>query len=181
VSSGIDVFIYLITNKINDKKYVGLTTKGISQRISEHISAGTYIGKALRKYGLQSFDISIIDSANTIDTLREKEKYWVKCYNSKFPNGYNLTDGGDGRLGYRTTEKTKQLMSRNRKGRIPWNKGLTKEVDNRLGGRKLTEEHKNKIRQSLLGHRVKETTIAKIRDTKKRKSQLYRKLGSIDG
>lgn len=147
---------------------MGLTTRTIKKRICEHVSYGTYIGKALAKHGISAFDISIIDEANTIIVLYEKEKYWIAHYGCKHPNGYNLTDGGDGRLGYKTTDETKQLMSRNRKGRIPWNKGLTKELDSRMN-RLMTEEHKDKIRRALLGHTVTERTRLKISESQKGK------------
>lgn len=161
------MIIYKITNLINNKSYIGLTLKDVTKRVAEHIYTKYPLGKSLRKYGLQSFNISIIDSAETISDLYEKERYWIKLYDCKNPNGYNLTDGGDGKLGFKASEETRQKMSKDRMGRIPWNKGLTKETDKRIIPRKPTKEHKEKIRQSLLGHKVTEETKRKIRETKK--------------
>jgi len=48
------MIIYKIKNNINGKVYIGLTTKDVSKRISEHIAENkSYIQKALNKYGLQ--------------------------------------------------------------------------------------------------------------------------------
>jgi group I intron endonuclease len=91
------MIIYKIENNINRKIYIGLTTKDLSRRISEHVAENkSCIQKALNKYGIQSFTISVIDHAESRDILCEKEKYWINYYDCKVPNGYNLTDGGDG-------------------------------------------------------------------------------------
>ena len=67
------MIIYKIENKINGKIYIGLTTKDLSHRIAEHIRENkSYIQKALDKYGLESFAISIIDYADSIEVLKEK-------------------------------------------------------------------------------------------------------------
>jgi group I intron endonuclease len=93
----VEMIIYKIENNINGKIYIGLTTKDLSKRIAGHIAENkSYIQKALNKYGLQSFTVSVIDSAESREILCEKEKYWIQHYGCKAPNGYNLTDGGDG-------------------------------------------------------------------------------------
>lgn len=91
------MIIYKIENNINGKIYIGLTTKGLGKRIAQHVIENkSYIQKALNKYGLQSFTISVIDEADSKEVLCEKEQYWIKFYDCKSPKGYNLTDGGDG-------------------------------------------------------------------------------------
>jgi group I intron endonuclease len=90
------MIIYKIQNKINNKIYIGQTKYDVSARIREHISSRAHIGNALRKYGLQSFDVSVIDSANDREVLSDKEIYWICFYDCKHPNGYNHTDGGEG-------------------------------------------------------------------------------------
>jgi group I intron endonuclease len=94
------MIIYKIENKINGKIYIGQTKYTIEKRIYSHLRANSFIGKALRKYDIQSFDISIIDNATIKEVLNEKEVYWIKFYNCKSPNGYNLTDGGEGTSGH---------------------------------------------------------------------------------
>ena len=88
--------IYKITNKINGKSYIGLTDD-IKRRISEHKSKGDttnlLIDHVIKKYGKNNFTYEILEECS-LDQLEEREKYWIKFYNSK-ENGYNLTDGGD--------------------------------------------------------------------------------------
>ena len=75
---------------------------------------------AIRKYGWNNIAWDIIDNAETIEELNEKEVYWIKYYNTyiglKNANGYNMTEGGGGTLGYHHSEESKKLMSENRKG-----------------------------------------------------------------
>lgn len=64
--------IYKIENKINGKIYIGLTKKQLSRRIASHIgNPASHLGKALRKYGIESFSIGVIDHADSFDMRRE--------------------------------------------------------------------------------------------------------------
>ncbi len=109
--------IYLIINLINNKKYVGQTTKTIKQRWDRHIKSNTNfpIHNAIRKYGKDNFVISEIDSSDNLDKANWKEVYWGLFYNSIFPNGYNL------RLGDRKTiyvsDAIKEKISKSNTGR----------------------------------------------------------------
>jgi len=87
--------VYLITNIVNNKKYVGITTRSIDSRFEEHCKADSLIGKAIRKYGKDNFTIEIIAETTSKEDTVEKEIYYISNYNS-FENGYNLTIGGDG-------------------------------------------------------------------------------------
>lgn len=87
--------VYLITNKENGKKYVGITRRSVQERFKEHYKADSLIGRALRKYGLNNFHIETIDNAMSEPELFEKEIHYIDQFKS-FGNGYNLTNGGDG-------------------------------------------------------------------------------------
>lgn len=92
--------IYKITNTINNKEYIGQTTRNISERWREHKSKsnpsdGTYLHNAIAKYGHENFTIEEID--NCVDSLlNDKEIEWIVIANTYYPNGYNLTSGGEG-------------------------------------------------------------------------------------
>lgn len=88
----------MITNNANGKKYVGITTRSLSERFEEHCNANSYLGSAIRKHGRDNFVIKIIDIASNHKELNEKEKSWIKKYDTFGENGYNLTLGGDGML-----------------------------------------------------------------------------------
>lgn len=93
--------IYKIENKINGHCYIG-QSKNIQKRWKDEINASknsfdsSYnypLSKAFRKYGIENFSFQVIEECS-INELNEKEKYWIKKYNS-YNNGYNQTLGGD--------------------------------------------------------------------------------------
>ena len=104
--------IYKATNKINGKVYVGQTVRSLAERMAEHIRHDhTAFDKALRKYGLDAFDVEEIDSAASVEELNQKEIYWIGFYNCVVPNGYNMCDGGGNTKGFHHSEASKQKMS----------------------------------------------------------------------
>ena len=102
---GINIgLIYKITNDINEKIYIGMTTRTLEKRKADHLNAcfdpakreyGYKIYKAIRKYGVEHFKFSIIEECDNED-LPRKEKYYIKLYNSVI-DGYNETYGGKGK------------------------------------------------------------------------------------
>jgi len=91
--------VYLICNKTNNKKYVGQTSKTLGDRIAMHIwqskNQRGYFHKALSKYGIENFDIQIIDVCDNKSSLNEREIYWINHFGSNNRDlGYNLTKGG---------------------------------------------------------------------------------------
>lgn len=91
--------IYLITNTVNNKVYVGQTIQELSKRFNAHCchsksdnSVNMRIKRAIHKYGRDKFCISLIEEC-PIHLLNERERYWISYYNS-YNNGYNLTPGG---------------------------------------------------------------------------------------
>ena len=91
--------IYLITNDVNSKVYVGQTIQTLNKRFNGHCcysksdrSANMYIKRAIHKYGRDKFHISLIEDC-PINLLNNREKYWIDFYDS-YNNGYNLTKGG---------------------------------------------------------------------------------------
>ena len=99
--------IYKITNLINDKKYIG-QSNDIERRFKEHHSDPFQKSKpsyncifyqAIRKYGIKNFSFEILELCK-IEELDNKEKYWIKYYNTYIGwencQGYNMTIGGSG-------------------------------------------------------------------------------------
>jgi group I intron endonuclease len=93
------MYIYKITNTINNKVYIGQTIRPIKDRFNRHISDSlnniidTHFARAIRKYGADKFDIELIDNATDQNELTLKEQYWIRYYNSNNSKyGYNETD-----------------------------------------------------------------------------------------
>lgn len=91
--------LYCITNKINGKKYVGITKQGADRRFRQHINDAkrykTVLHKAIRKYGPESFSLEILCKARSYDELIRMEKETIESLGTMHPNGYNMTYGGD--------------------------------------------------------------------------------------
>lgn len=94
-------FIYKITNKINNKVYIGQTQKTIEERFKAHIQkakqhTNRYLYDAMNHYGYNNFSIEQIEECPNF-LLDEKEKYWIAFYKSNQKQfGYNMTAGGGG-------------------------------------------------------------------------------------
>lgn len=92
-------YIYKVTNKTNGKIYIG-QTNNFEKRKREHLSDKRNnhqaFKRALNKYGEEGFEWEVIDKCTTKEKINEKEKYYIKYYNSKVPNGYNIANGGEG-------------------------------------------------------------------------------------
>ena len=93
-------YIYLVSNNVNDKVYVGQTRRPLKKRWYDHVFNSTHeervslIDRAIKKYGKENFKISVIEEVKS-EKLNERERYWISYYNSN-KIGYNITIGGEG-------------------------------------------------------------------------------------
>ena len=92
-------FIYKITNTINSKSYIGQTIQNVKERFYQHCAtkcskavSNMAIHRAIKKYGKSNFTIEVIEEIDSAN-LNDRERYWIKYYNS-YNNGYNSTKGG---------------------------------------------------------------------------------------
>lgn len=130
-------YIYLITNKINGKKYIGQTRcYDINKRWRHHktkdrYTIGKYLLAAYNKYGLINFKFQIICICFDEDVNKYEIEY-IKKYNSFAPNGYNLTKGGECQRKIKT-------------------KNISTNYPKRKKGDPMTEEQKEKISKAMTG------------------------------
>lgn len=101
--------IYLITNSINDKVYVGQTIQSVSKRFSSHKSSAKAgqagaLYNAMRKHGVENFQVEILEDNIKASALDCAEIEYIKKYNS-FKKGYNNTIGGEGTSFYDFTDE----------------------------------------------------------------------------
>lgn len=94
------MLIYKATNIVNNKSYIGLTTRTLQERKLEHLrhikTENTYFHRAINKYGKDNFLWEVIDdTSSSIKELKEKESYYIHHFNTLAPNGYNITTGGE--------------------------------------------------------------------------------------
>ena len=101
-------YIYLITNKINGKQYVGKTENTIDERWKEHCNDYTKercekrpLYDAMLKYGIDNFEIKELEYLKEGGKiLSDREIYWIEKLGTYGHNGYNATKGGDGKTLY---------------------------------------------------------------------------------
>ncbi len=135
--------IYKAVNKINGKSYIGKTVQDLLIRKKQHEYSydNSYFHNALKKYGVNNFNWSILCNVNSESCLNDKEKYYIKKYRTFIDfdncNGYNMTLGGDG--GGVPSKEALRRLSDALKGRPSPNKGTV-----------FSESFKRKVSNSIL-------------------------------
>ena len=93
--------VYVHINKVNGKRYVGITSRKPKTRWGNGNDYGAYFYNAIQKYGWDNFEHIVLCSKKSEREAKNIEKYLIKNWNTKSPYGYNCTDGGDGTLGFK--------------------------------------------------------------------------------
>ena len=105
-----EIKIYLITDTTTGMKYVGQTSKTIERRFKQHAqSKKSFIGKTIQVHGRENFTIELLEVCKTLEQANEREKYYTAKLNTLYPNGLNLTEGGD--HGARSEETCRKLSA----------------------------------------------------------------------
>jgi group I intron endonuclease len=87
-------FIYLTTNKIDSRKYIGQKT--FNRGWKTYLGSGTILREAIKKYGAKNFNREILYVCKDMQELNEKEIYYIKLYDAvKSKMFYNLASGGN--------------------------------------------------------------------------------------
>lgn len=136
--------IYLLTNLVNGKIYVGQTRcakGGYLGRWKDHVYVAEredeprwYIDRAIKKHGKDNFNIELLecsdfyDIASCVDWMDERESFYIKKFNTKI-DGYNLTDGGRGNRGWKMPESQRMAQSIRMKGLPGFATGVSKTED----------------------------------------------------
>jgi group I intron endonuclease len=145
--------VYLITNSINSKQYIGYTSKSIELRFHWHCNRRgcTRLRNALDKYGSENFKIEPIYTTEDLEDALKMESYYIKLYDT-INKGYNLTEGG---IAPRMSEETRVRMSQSHLGK-------------KIGP--MSEQQKRKISETRIkkGIRPSRENILKGLETKKR-------------
>lgn len=148
-------YIYLITNNINGKNYVGqkkfcpLKTRIITPLTDGYFGSGKYIVRAEKKYGINNFSKEILATCHSPDICNILEIQYIKMYREIGKAEYNIAEGGhaDSRKYLTQEEKNeiqekinkrlnspevKQKISESHKGIPSWNKGIPMSNDSKL-------------------------------------------------
>lgn len=174
-------YLYVITNNINKKKYIGQTIN-VEKRKHEHYfsdsSGSKLVRRAIKKYGMENFDFQILCTSEKEEIIKELEIKIISSLNTMSPNGYNLTLGGEGTTGYKHTEKNKKIMSKLKKG-IKQSEDQKRKTSERMKGNSLAKGYKHteetlkllseqrKGNKNTLGRKLSEEEINKLSERMK--------------
>ncbi len=168
VSANMEIYngthcVYIHTNMINGKKYVGQTIYGDNPNRrwqngygykpnKEHTS---YFWNAIKKYGWDNFEHKVVASNLTLEEANRLEELLIEKLMTRNPDkGYNIKYGGHNKMipieirekisqshiGIIPSEETRKKMSESHKGAVPWNKNIA-----------MPEEFSSKMRESKIG------------------------------
>ena len=119
-------YIYKTTNLVNGKIYIG-QHKSEKFEPEIYLGSGTLFRRALQRYGRNNFTQQLLCECMNQQEMNAKEKYYIQKYNATdIKVGYNLSVGGIGG------------------SHSAWNKGLTKETDERVA--KYTSSRRNSFK-----------------------------------
>lgn len=146
-------YVYKITNKINQKCYIGIT-HNIQERWGNHTSDYSIkmikrpLYKAFQKYGKENFSITTLYECVTEEEAKQKEIDTIKELKSLWnENGYNISEGGS-----LPTKKQRKDSSERMKNSNPMKILRTNSGSFRKGQKPIiTKERNEKIRISKLG------------------------------
>ena len=152
--------IYSITNKINNKKYIGVT-KDLDTRKRKHfweLKNNRHSNEKLQRdynvFGASAFEVEILEE---LKYATKKEGFYIRKYNS-CDDGYNMSYGADGSNLSQITDDTREKHRQKMLGNTYWL------------GRKHTEETKKKIGDVHRGKTVKASTRKKLSEKAKEKT-----------
>ena len=155
-------YIYRILNKITKKCYIGETKcLDVTRRWNQHkktIENNKGCCPALRdaviKYGIENFVFTVVVICFDDDRFK-CEKEYIQKYNSVVPNGYNITNGGEGGGGFqgkKHTEEIKNKIKNTLKQKYIDNPELNKQLSERnkiiMSNHEIREKIKNGISNS---------------------------------
>ena len=155
-------YVYLTTNLINGKQYVGDHS---TNNLNDHyLGSGIYFDKAILKYGKENFSKQILEQFNTKECSFDAQEKYINEYNTLIPNGYNISPKGGSKYQGSCSEETKKKLSKIWKGRKH-----SEESKLKMGrpGRKHSEESKKKMSESQKGKIISEETKKKMSESHK--------------
>jgi hypothetical protein len=156
------MYIYKVTNEINDKVYIGLSTVKSKYNRKNYYGSGLLIKKALKKYGKENFRKEILFESDNIEELKEMEIQLIRESNELGEDSYNIAEGGQ--TGHWTHYKTEEELQDIRERQALSLREWYEENDHPNLGKKLASGPK--ISKALKGRKVPRSVVEKQRKAK---------------
>lgn len=148
--------IYKITNNENNKVYIGQTVqKNPKMRWYAHLADArrgkkSYLYDSIRKYGKECFTWEIIDTAESIEELNNKEEHWLGYYRSQDIVVYNNREAGGNKT--HSTESIEKMRAAQKFRHATTKVGGWKRQD---GGPMKGKKHNNETKEKMSQARLK--------------------------
>lgn len=170
--------IYIITNTVNKKVYIGLAVS-LKRRYDSHRAAlinqrhsNALLQRFCKKYGIDALSFSVLETCQKED-LASREVYYITLHNA-IKKGFNICAGGSlGSTGRVFSKKSRDKMSKKALMRSHvtaaanaarvWSEESRKKASITASKRKASEETRRKIGAASKGHVKSEQTLAKMR------------------
>jgi len=118
------MYLYKVVNTISGSIYIGITKNAVNKRFNSHKCAAKRGDKnkfydAIRSYGINNFELKILNSYSNIEELYKAERNTIKCFKQAGYNLYNILEGGASYFPIVDKEAWKAKLKQKRKGRKP--------------------------------------------------------------
>ena len=146
-------FIYMTTNKINNKKYIGQKKIDKEGKWKKYLGSGVALKNAINEYGEENFTREILAYAYSFEELNNLEIEFIKKYNAVNDRMfYNLVEGGGTVTGLKVSKETRLKLSKrfSGKGNYFYGKRFLK-TDNHFYGKRHSLESRKKMSESHKG------------------------------
>lgn len=159
--------IYILLDPLTGEiRYVGFTSGTMKDRLTQHTKEkrGKYNHRICWIQSLlRNGSMPVMQQLQEVhdSEWRSAERYWIAYFRSIGCPLTNLTDGGDGTIGYNHSEESKAKMSASRLGKTA-SKECREKMSASRKGKVKSEETRSKIRAANTGHTVSAETRAKI-------------------
>ena len=156
-------YIYLITDTTNGMKYTGKHHYHIEGQLDPNYHGSGTIIKNIYKKRPETLKEEYIKTCYSEEEMCSDEQYYIEVFDTLYPNGYNLTEGGEGCI---ACEETRKKISLVHKGKHI-SEEQKKKLSVALKGRIMSDEHKKKIGEANKGKHHTEESKKKMSQTKK--------------
>ena len=169
-------YIYLITDTTNGMKYTGKHHYHIEGQLDPNYHGSGTIIKNIYKKRPETLKEEYIKTCYSEEQMNSDEQYYIKLFKTLWPNGYNLTEGGEGCV---ASEETRRKLSLSKKGKpltekqLEKRKGLFVGEKNPMYGKTLSEEHRRKIGNANKGKPAPNKGKPMSEETKKKMSKTH--------
>jgi len=171
-------FIYITTNMINGKKYIG--QKIFDRHWKLYLGSGKRLKYAIKKYGKENFSREIIGICYSKEELNDLEIKYIDIHNAVKNNDYyNISYGGGTNAGLKFSDEHKLKISESNKGKIKSKETMIR-ISESKKGQILSEEHKLKISKSVLKGYTQEHKNKISESTKGKNNPMARSVVQLD-